>query len=171
MTAFETLGDASYISIESFRKNGEGVKTPVTVIRAGNSCLLCWTGDATGKVKRIRSNQRVNLAKCDARGNIQSEWVAATARVEDRRGDLQIPYKHMAKRHRVLFPLYHLLNRLFWRRPVMIEFTPANCPVGAAPAADGSCRHAPNAPPCGQAHAAMPRHGCMQRGGLETVQP
>ena len=124
MATFDALGNTSYISIESFRKNGEGVKTPVSVIRTGNS-YICLTGGATGKVKRIRSNQRVNLAKCDAKGNIQSKWVSATARVVDRRGDLQIPYKYMAKRHRVLFPVYHLLNRLFWRRPVMIEFTPA----------------------------------------------
>ena len=37
-------------------------------------------GDA-GKVKRIRVTPRVRIAACDFRGNVQSDWMEARARI------------------------------------------------------------------------------------------
>jgi hypothetical protein len=37
-------------------------------------------GDA-GKVKRIRVTPRVRIAACDVRGNVQSDWFEARARI------------------------------------------------------------------------------------------
>lgn len=68
------LGDPKYISLETFRKNGEGVRTPVwTVAREGK--LLVWTQGESWKVKRARNNPRVRVAACDMRGNTQGPWV------------------------------------------------------------------------------------------------
>ncbi len=68
------LGNPKYISLETFRKNGEGVKTPVwTVAKDGK--LLVWTQGDSWKVKRARNNPRVRVAKCDMRGNIEGPWV------------------------------------------------------------------------------------------------
>ncbi len=67
------LGDPRYISLETFRKNGEGVKTPVwTVAKEGK--LLVWTQGDSWKVKRARNNPRVRVAACDMHGNIEGPW-------------------------------------------------------------------------------------------------
>lgn len=79
---FAGLGNAKYIALETFRKNGEGVNTPVWVT-SENDKLYAWTVDDSWKVKRIRNNERVRIAVSDARGNPQSDWVEATAKVLD----------------------------------------------------------------------------------------
>jgi len=67
-------GDPKYISLETFRKNGEGVRTPVwTVAREGR--LLVWTQGDSWKVKRARNNPLVRVADCDMRGNKEGPWV------------------------------------------------------------------------------------------------
>ena len=70
------LGDPKYISLETYRKSGEGVRTPVwTVAREGK--LLVWTQGDSWKVKRTRNNRRVRVAACDMRGNTEGPWVEA----------------------------------------------------------------------------------------------
>ncbi|MDE0429338.1 MAG: PPOX class F420-dependent oxidoreductase [Caldilineaceae bacterium] len=68
------LGDPKYISLETIRKNGQGVRTPVwTVAREGK--LLVWTQGDSWKVKRARNNPLVRVAACDMRGNTEGPWV------------------------------------------------------------------------------------------------
>ncbi len=68
------MGDPKYISLETFRKNGKGVRTPVwTVAKDGK--LLVWTQGDSWKVKRARKDPRVRVAVCDMRGNTEGPWV------------------------------------------------------------------------------------------------
>ena len=70
----QELGNPKYIALETFRKNGQAVKTPVwTVAKDGK--LLVWTQGDSWKVKRARSDSRVRVAKCDMRGNVEGPWV------------------------------------------------------------------------------------------------
>lgn len=71
-----------YISLESFRKNGQGVAVPVWFAEEGGVFFVYSEGES-GKVKRIRNNPRVRVAPCDARGGVKGEWVNATARILD----------------------------------------------------------------------------------------
>lgn len=75
------LRDGKYISIETFRKSGIGVKTPVWFAVAPDETIYVYTEDNSGKVKRIRNNPRVRVAPCDIRGNVTGEFVEATARL------------------------------------------------------------------------------------------
>jgi len=52
----EQLKKQQYISVETFRKNGVGVKTPVWFAQDGES-LVVRTEGTSGKMKRIRNNQ------------------------------------------------------------------------------------------------------------------
>ncbi|MCB9113344.1 MAG: PPOX class F420-dependent oxidoreductase [Caldilineaceae bacterium] len=81
---FKEIGNPTYIALETFRKSGEGVVTPVWVVAEGGK-LYVWTVGDSGKVKRIRNNGRVHIAVSDSRGTPKSEWVEATARVLDTR--------------------------------------------------------------------------------------
>ena len=72
-----------YLNLESFRKNGQGVRTPVWFVGdppAGASQKLCvYTEADSGKAKRIRNNPRVRIAPCNARGKLLGDWIEARA--------------------------------------------------------------------------------------------
>ncbi len=52
MAAIDDLGKARYVNLETFRKNGTGVQTPVWVGRDGNELAIFTNGDSY-KVKRL----------------------------------------------------------------------------------------------------------------------
>jgi PPOX class probable F420-dependent enzyme len=68
-----------YLSPETYRKNGEAVRTPVWFVRDGDR-LYIRTVAESGKVKRLRRNPRLRIALCDRVGNVTGPWVAATGR-------------------------------------------------------------------------------------------
>ena len=77
-----------YINVETFRKNGQGVQTPVWFVE-DNDTLYVRTVDNSFKVRRVRNNPRVRVMPCDVRGGPKGEWVEGQARfasaVEDKR--------------------------------------------------------------------------------------
>jgi len=72
----------SYLNLESFRKNGRGVRTPLWFAEEGG-VLYTSTPAESWKVKRIRRDPRVRIAPSTLRGAPRGEWVEATARLED----------------------------------------------------------------------------------------
>ena len=72
--SLSSLGNPKYIALETFRRSGEGVKTPVWTVQKDGK-LLVWTQGDSWKVKRARNNPRVRVAKCDMRGNVEGSWV------------------------------------------------------------------------------------------------
>ena len=71
-----------YISLESFRKNGQGVAVPVWFAEE-NGILYAYSEAESGKVKRIRNNPRVRFAPCNMRGRLKGDWLHGTARILD----------------------------------------------------------------------------------------
>lgn len=69
----------NYLNLETFRKSGLGVKTPVWFVRDGDT-IFVKTGADSGKVKRIRNNSKVNIAPCKMDGRLISTWISAEAR-------------------------------------------------------------------------------------------
>jgi PPOX class probable F420-dependent enzyme len=83
LEALAQFASAKYISLETFRKTGVGVRTPVWFAAdpvLPQSFYVYSEADA-GKVKRIRNNPRVRVAPCDVRGNLRGEWVDAQSRI------------------------------------------------------------------------------------------
>ncbi|MDH3845812.1 MAG: PPOX class F420-dependent oxidoreductase, partial [Myxococcales bacterium] len=86
MSAIDTLGKTRYVNLETFRKNGTGVQTPVWVARTANELGIFTNGDSY-KVKRLRRNPKIRIAKCGVRGGLKGPWHHGTARVvEDKAG-------------------------------------------------------------------------------------
>ena len=77
-----SLAGHSYISLESFKRSGQGVAVPVWFAEQ-DGILYVYSEAASGKVKRIRNNPRVRVAPCDARGRRKGEWMEAAARILD----------------------------------------------------------------------------------------
>ena len=82
-TRFASLQGQKYINLETFRKNGQGVRTPVWFAGEAEEGvpekLYVYSTADSGKAKRIRNNPRVRLAPCDVRGKLLGEWIEAVA--------------------------------------------------------------------------------------------
>jgi hypothetical protein len=94
-----------YLNIETFRKSGIGVRTPVWFVQDGDE-LFARTIANSGKVKRIRNNGNVNIAPCKMDGALLSDWIPASAQeVCDPEVDLKID--------KMLDKKYGLLKKMF----------------------------------------------------------
>ena len=71
--ALQALERERYISLETFRKNGTGVKTPVWFAYLpgdgdGEGSLVVLTGGKSHKIKRLQSNPAIKAAACNMNG-------------------------------------------------------------------------------------------------------
>ena len=84
-TQFAALDGEKYISLETFRKSGVGVRTPVwfapIAAENGQRTLYVYCGADSGKVKRIRRNGTIRVAPCGISGNVTGPWIEAHGRI------------------------------------------------------------------------------------------
>ena len=62
-----SLEKERYISLETYRRNGTGVKTPVWFAIMDHSLVVVTNGNSY-KVKRLRRNSAIQVAACNASG-------------------------------------------------------------------------------------------------------
>lgn len=81
-TGFGELRFKRYLSLETYRKNGEGVRTPVwfavTPTRGDSAAepkVYVYTTADSGKAKRIRNRGVARIAACSAFGRITGSWI------------------------------------------------------------------------------------------------
>jgi len=67
-----------YLNLETFRKSGVGVKTPVWFVQEGEVLYVRTIADSY-KVKRIHNNPQVNIAPCKMDGKLLGDWIQAEA--------------------------------------------------------------------------------------------
>src|SRR5580704_904542 len=119
---FGALDKRDFLNLETFRKNGAGVRTPVwfaadptTDIRSKDAKLYIYTVENTGKVKRVRNNPRVRVAPCDRTGGLKGAWIDASAKVvegaEADRGSKLLTQKYFLKRIFDLFAMFRAAKR------------------------------------------------------------
>ncbi|NIM25927.1 MAG: PPOX class F420-dependent oxidoreductase [Nitrosopumilaceae archaeon] len=72
--------EKKYIALKTFKKNGDGVVTPVWYVKEENS-LWVTTRKKTAKVKRIRNNNKVQIAISDFSGNPKGQWFYGIAKI------------------------------------------------------------------------------------------
>jgi uncharacterized protein len=85
---FAALANHKYLSLETFKKSGLGIRTPIwfaadlaAPLDSPSAKLYIYTIDDTGKVKRIRNNGKARVAPCDMRGKLLGEWTDARATI------------------------------------------------------------------------------------------
>lgn len=69
-----------YLNLETFRRSGVGVRTPVWFVQEGTTLYVRTSADS-GKVRRVRNNGRARLVPSDATGVPVGAWVEGTARL------------------------------------------------------------------------------------------
>lgn len=121
MANYAPFDGANYISLETFKKNGQGVKTPVWFV-LHNGAFYVYTEADSFKVKRIRNNPRVRIARSDIRGNVKGEFQEATASFvegeERMRADMLLDRKYFLKK------IFNFLTKIKRHKRAMIKITP-----------------------------------------------
>ena len=86
--SFVGFAGQKYLNLETFKKTGDGVKTPVwfaadpsASLDSSGAKIYAYTIGVSGKVKRVRNNPRVKIAPCNMSGKVLGEWVAAHAEI------------------------------------------------------------------------------------------
>ncbi len=128
---FTAFRDHKYLNLETFKKSGDSVKTPVWFAAdpgadlSGEAArLYIYTIGNTGKVKRIRNNPNVKIAPCTIKGELLGEWSNASAEIVSGETASQA----MRLLNKKYFPLKQFLDffALFRRRKrVVMTIRPA----------------------------------------------
>ena len=92
-----------YLNLETYRKNGRAVRTPVWFVESDGT-LYVRTSDDTGKYKRIRNNPSVQIAPCDMRGKVKGKWVKGEARIVSEEEKLKV-FKMLEKKYGMIYKM------------------------------------------------------------------
>ncbi len=91
------LKDQPYINLETFKKSGAGVKTPIWFAESGGK-LYFFTNRESWKVKRLARNSACRFAVCGVRGAIKGDWFDGTCeRLEGDEAD--VAYRALRKKY------------------------------------------------------------------------
>jgi len=80
MYNLEEIESHKCISLETYKKNNQPVKTPVWFV-IKDDLIYVVTRDQTGKAKRLRNNQQVKIATCNFKGKVSGQWVSGIAKI------------------------------------------------------------------------------------------
>jgi uncharacterized protein len=107
MTIPKEIRGQKYVSLTTFRKNGQAVNTPVWFAEQAEK-LYVMTRSDSGKYKRIRNSPQVKVAPCAMGGKITGPEFAATARV--------LPPEQWPEAKKALHRKYWLSRLPFWSK-------------------------------------------------------
>lgn len=120
MKTLEAFQQQQYLNLETFRKSGLGVKTPVWFVQDGE-ILFVRTVANSGKVKRIRNNPQVNIAPCKVDGTLLGDWVPALAReLKDQESERKVE-RLLDKKYGLMKKMFALLSALQRRKGTILE--------------------------------------------------
>ena len=120
MTNFEPFARQQYLNLETFRKNGDSMPTPVWFVQDGE-IIYVRTVANSGKVKRIRNNSQVNIAPCKVDGALLGDWMPAVAReVKDEQIDRKVD-RPLDRKYGVIKKMFALSAALQGRQYTILE--------------------------------------------------
>jgi PPOX class probable F420-dependent enzyme len=72
------FGDQKYICLETFKKSGEGVRTPVWFV-INDGIIYVTTMDSSWKVKRLKNIPSVRIVPSNFKGTPKRDWIDGQA--------------------------------------------------------------------------------------------
>lgn len=75
------LGDEKFVSLTTFKRNGDAVASAMWIVRDGDQ-LLVWTPAEAWKVKRVRRDPRVELTASGRTGKVKAGQPTFTGSAE-----------------------------------------------------------------------------------------
>lgn len=79
--AWQALAQGRYLNLESFRRDGTTVRTPLWFAPDTDGTLYIYSLAEAFKVKRLRRTPRCRIAACDLRGRVAGPWLEARAEI------------------------------------------------------------------------------------------
>ena len=98
-------------NLETFRKSGVGVKTPVWFFEEGDTFYV-WTQIDSGKAKRIRNNGTIKITPSTASGEPVGEWVDAHATADASPEVVEYVAKLMKKKYGLAFNGFQVMGKM-----------------------------------------------------------
>jgi PPOX class probable F420-dependent enzyme len=99
-----TLTNHKYINLETYKKSGQAVRTPVWFVISGDEVFVL-TSQNTGKIKRIKNNQTIKIIPCGIRGDPKGEWIDGVARITtepEMQNTIKLRYKKYGFRAKII---------------------------------------------------------------------
>jgi PPOX class probable F420-dependent enzyme len=103
-----------YISLETYRKTGAGVSTPVWVATFEDRHYV-FSESRAGKVKRIRNDPQIKIAACNYSGTVSSEWLSGQVCIVTEPALIRRVYAEFTTKYGWQFRLTNVLSRLSGR--------------------------------------------------------
>lgn len=120
MNLTEPFKNQQYLNLETYRRNGIAVKTPVWFVQDGE-ILYVRTLANSGKVKRIRNNSEVQIAPCKVDGALLGSWIPAQAReMNDHSIDRKVD-QLLGKKYRLMKTMFSLASALKGQKYTVLE--------------------------------------------------
>jgi PPOX class probable F420-dependent enzyme len=106
--------DATYISLETFKRDGNGVRTPVWCAPLDGQIVI-FTEAKAFKVKRLRRNPKIRVARCDVRGKVSGAWCTGIGRISDSRSEQDRAYEALLDKYGWLMRVTNFFSTLTGR--------------------------------------------------------
>ena len=90
--------NARYISLETFKRDGNGVKTPVWCAPLDDDVVVFSEARAF-KVKRLRRDAKIRVAPCDARGKRLGDWCTGTGQIVESKAEQSRAYAALHEKY------------------------------------------------------------------------
>lgn len=105
------LDHAEYINLESFKRDGTGVKTPVWTAPLDGG-LVVFSESKAYKVKRIRRDEKVRIARCDVRGKLLGDWIDGKAHIMEDAAQIERGYDSLKRKYGLKMRTLNFFSRL-----------------------------------------------------------
>jgi PPOX class probable F420-dependent enzyme len=89
-----------YVNLETFRKDGSGVKTPVWAAPLDGG-LVVFSESKSYKVKRIRRDPHGRVAGCNVRGAVHGPWYEARCSIIEDAAEIERAHAAIRKKYGV----------------------------------------------------------------------
>jgi PPOX class probable F420-dependent enzyme len=120
ITLFKAFENQKYLNLETFRKSGVGVRTPVWFVQDGDVLFVRTVADS-GKVKRIRNNSQVNIAPCKMDGGLLGDWIQAVAlEVSEQEIDRKVDHL-LGKKYGLMKTIFSMAGNRDGRKNTILE--------------------------------------------------
>ena len=106
-----TLAAATYFNLRTQKKDGTLVNTPVWFVRAPEADTYhVFANINSGKVKRIRNFEAVQVAVCDWQGKLLGDWHSGQAELV---AESDAIYDAFRSKYRMTFKVFDFFSKLF----------------------------------------------------------
>ena len=108
-----------YINLETYRKNGQAVQTPVWFAIDG-SIIYVRTDSNSGKIKRARNNPHVRLTPSNARGRPKGEWIDGEIKIAST-SESERANQLLRQKYGLQGKIIRMVNKIRKTKPIVVS--------------------------------------------------